>query len=531
MAVDAMLQFPAENFELISAGGLPFTIPVKGQKMVLPTESVDVLPSHNKFTGNADRCTIEETPWGGMKGNYVPDFSPGTVAVNPASGAGVYVQSTAGTNTGTYLTAGKLSELGKLTIDRTAKTITEELQVINTEQSSASSQILADGTNTIGWSMSTGILTSLSSDNGRIKIVGRSDTANGLKITKSGLNVTGKDFISFDIECSANKNLYLYVSSPGIYKYWRGSRFPIQAGIPTRFVLPLNAPQLAAGINPTVSTGDLNLSNLTIAIGTDQLDVSDITIYIDNIRADVGKKAVVEIDVPNDLGTQSLTLQCYTGVGDSGYETHRVCSLNSEYSTVSVDSAKLKFLDGTAYDSAFPSGAGRSVFVKGIAGQQNVSGLVGTINYSANAGSKYRIAIQFYLPPSDNNRTNCSKMRLRLITSYTGSGETTYIFTKDTNQSTGFNNLTNPWIVMLDSSGDVGYLVFTDRPNSISYIRDDSGNIKEFVIDPGNSMVYRGQTYLGDHSTDTNSDGIPDCLEESIESSVANVLKFNKFNS
>lgn len=344
---------PAAPFQKINNPGESITIKTAGKVLVIPTGDSVKLPSFNEYALNSNRLTVAESPFGGLKGSGSPDYAVGTI-YTPTDG--VYITDTSGTNSTKTMTAGKLKELNLLTVNNTLKTITEEFVVCNTNLNNGGETIISDGSSTSGWGTSTGTLTSLTSENGRLKMVGKGNDATGFKIVKSNLNLTGKQFLKFDIECSVNKNLYVLigkVSPSNNFKYWRSTRFPITANTNTRFVLPLSAPQGTTGQNPSNVTGTLDLSNCDLYIGTDASDASDITIYLDNISADMGKDVYVEIDIPDNLNADSsLTLQCWDG---SAYQLCGNYKLDSSYVYVSGTAANWKLNDTTKLDDVYGS--------------------------------------------------------------------------------------------------------------------------------------------------------------------------------
>lgn len=728
MANNAMPQAPAGSFDLISTGGTSFTIPVKGQKIILPTKNVDALPFHNEFAVNNSRCTIAETPFGGMKGSYSSSFTVGSLCCLTS---GCYLQDKNGANTSSYLSSGKLVETSSMTVDTTAKTVTEEFIISNTSTiNSASPQYIETGdVAPNGWTTNSGTGLSFSSDNGAIHVSGA--MVNGAISTGKtlALNLTGKNFISFRMKASATRRIRFTIKSTSdpinnLVQWANDVRFQATTSFQT-FVLPINAPQLSSGSNPTTITGTPNNSDIKqIIIGLYGTGTESVEFWFDDLLADTGKPCYVEIQTNDNLSDSSLQVQAWDAtLGTPAYETVGTYKLDSTYAAVGTPtSANWKLLDGTKFDDVYPTAPnGRALFPKSYAGQ-TVNGSSGSMQYSTNAGTRNRVGLMVTLPPSDNGRTSFNKVKLKTVLSYTdtdgnkvrdisggmndliivgnppklsdgiqfgsptsgnyltrtvfptvninsnfeiimkvnltavdvlrrlinfitsasnrvalctganvvqfafytgsayikgktatfgndllntwvtiragqlngstylyvndisgvdggsgncagtagvfiGGGETngfngtfpgklgylkisddtgtlgeyyfnnqnpgntTYKFSNDNLQSTGLQNLSNPWIGLLDSSGNISYLVFTDRPSEISYIRDDSGSIYEIVIDPGNAMVYRGSTYFGDQTTDTDTDGIPDVLEESVTNSVSNFLQFNAFNS
>jgi hypothetical protein len=105
-------------------------------------------------------------------------------------------------------------------------------------------------------------------------------------------------------------------------------------------------------------------------------------------------------------------------------------------------------------------------------------------------------------------------------------GSTTYQFSDTTSASTGLQNLSKPWIALYDPTSNlIDFYLFTHRPKNLEFRRDESGNIYELVLYPGNGLIYHGQITYPDLTLDSDSNLIPNFLEESIEGSLTKFLK------
>jgi hypothetical protein len=406
------LPTPSAPFSPVYVHGESITIETEGKVLVLPSGNPNILPLNNEYTLNSNRLSIAESPFGGLKGSGSPDYCVGTV--NIIEGDGVYLHDVSGTNSSKTLSAGKLKELNLLSVDTTNHSITEEFVVANTSVSN-NPTVISDGTTIEGWSAGTGALTSLTTENGRIKAVGRGTISVGFKIIKT-VSLAGKQFLTFKIECNTTKNLFVSIAQGANKIEFRGTRFPIPANTVTSFVLPIHAPAGTEGLYPSTVSGTIDWSNdVTLYIGTDQKDESDITFYLDDIHADVARQTTLEIQTPDNLANTSLQLYTHNGTAYQLCSTH---SLDGAYSQVSQTSTNCTFLDGTKLDDVYGTGAGRAVFPKGSAGA-TVKGSSGSITYSNNLGTDKRIGLKVDLPPSDNGRTNFNKVRAKLVINYT----------------------------------------------------------------------------------------------------------------
>jgi hypothetical protein len=105
-------------------------------------------------------------------------------------------------------------------------------------------------------------------------------------------------------------------------------------------------------------------------------------------------------------------------------------------------------------------------------------------------------------------------------------GSTTHNFANSTNASYGLQNLSKPWIALYDPTSNlIDFYLFTHRPKNLEFRRDESGNIYELVLYPGNGLIYHGQITYPDLTLDSDSNLIPNFLEESIEGSLTKFLK------
>ena len=134
------------------------------------------------------------------------------------------------------------------------------------------------------------------------------------------------------------------------------------------------------------------------------------------------------------------------------------------------------------------------------------------------------------LPPSDGGRTNFNKCRIKTVISYAadsaGKYSASYQFSDTTSASTGLQNLSKPWVALYDPTSNlIDFYLFTHRPKNLEFRRDESGNIYELVLYPGNGLIYHGQITYPDLTLDSDSNLIPNFLEESIEGSLTKFLK------
>lgn len=405
---------PVAPYETLVYHGSSIKIDTKGKTVVVPTGNPTLLPLFNEYVQNADRLTTAESPFGGLKGSGSPDYAPGTL--NVILGDGIYLQDVNGQNSTKTLTAGKLKELNLMSVDTTGHTITEEFIIANTGTSN-NPTVIDNCDSATGWSMQYGT-GEITVHEGTLLFTGTTTALGQASFIKPvTLDISGKQFISFDIKSSIAGTIRCSLYDGTSIIAWTGASFAFQADTWTHFVFPLLAPQGTSGMNPTTKTGVMNLSTIAyIYFGIEKAgNTQAITLQIDNITADTAKSAYIELQTPDNLADSSLTLQVWDG---SAYQTTGVYKLDSSYSAVSTTSANWKLSDGTKFDDCYGSGNGRALFPKG-ASEETKAGSSGSITYSANKGTSKRIGFRVDLPPSDGGRTNFNKCRMKAVLSYT----------------------------------------------------------------------------------------------------------------
>lgn len=512
---------PTAPFQKIKNPGESITIKTAGKVLVLPTGNSILLPSFNEYALNSNRLTIAESPFGGLKGSGAADYAVGTLYVN--SGDGIYLTDKNGNNSTKTLTAGKLKEVSSLTVDSSAKTITEEFILSNTN-APGSVSIVDDCSVTTGWTKAYVNDGTITSDGSSITFTETSEAGTTRIGIQKNFNVVIGDnkFICFKATCDVSCRLrFLVYGVTGTATWMDDFRFALSAGVESTFVLPLFAPAGTSGQNPNSST--ITGTTITkILIGAGWATAGMRTMTIKPITLDVGKTATVELQIPDSLNVDSsLQVQAWDG---SAYQICGNYKLDSSYVYVSGTAANWKLNDATKLDDVYGSGLGRALFPKSISAA-TVNGSTGTLTYSGNKGTSRRIGIKIDLPPSDSGRTNFNKIRLKTILTYANSGATSYEFVDSTNASYGLQNLVKPWIALYDPAGNyIDFFLFTHRPKNLVRKRDDSGEIYELTLYPGNGSIYRGRITNALLTTDSDSNLIPDCLESSIEGSVTKFL-------
>ncbi len=522
---------PFENLDV--SPGRSITVNTTGKVLVLHTGNPDILPLFNEKTLNPNRLSITESPFGGLKGSTVPDYMPGTV--NIVQGDGVYLQDTAGTNSSKTLGAGKLKELGLLTVDTVAHSITEEFAVANTNLSNDPT-VIDDFSTSTGWSIVDGDITGggITTSTNKITCVGHATStgeSNASHRIKKTFNITGitQTLIKFTIRNSQNCTLSLSIFSAvgSHYSIWGTGKYPIVANTDTIFILPIKAPQGTTGQTPTTVVSFDPTSIYQIYIGVAGINASSFnTFTISDFIFNSAKSAYIELQTPDNLAATSAQIYTHNGTTYQLCSTH---SLDSNYSLVSQISGNCTLADATKFDDVYGTGLGRAVFPKGTA-EQNVSGSVESMTYSVNKGTRNRIGIRVDLPSSDNGRTNFNKVRLKVVTFYTigldGKSSASFEFFNSTNTSYGLQNISRPLITIFDPANNIAdFYLFNHRLKNLISKRDESGNIYELTLYPGNGIIEWGRIDYNNLTKDSNSDLVPDFLTDSISGSLTKFLK------
>ncbi len=547
------LKCPSAPFERLEAQGGELSLDIEGDVLVAPTGNGDLLPLYNEYTNKSNRCSVVETPFGGMKGSGAPDYCPGTL--NLINSDGIYLTDINGNNSSKTLTAGKLSELGHLTVDKTNHTITEEF-VIRNDGAGSDVRVIDSCDSANGWGTYLGSGHAISVDTndkatgtGSIKVIGTSSNVNNGQfavLKQFGSNLNGYTFIRFSIKSTKAGNLCFGISdtSSSRIKWWvTNAKFFIRANVWTTFTLPLLAPISNAGGNPTDISGNWTINDTTrLFIGVFNVGVSQpIEIHIDDITTCKGTWTKVEVAVPDvmkPLTSLSNDLGFRIFVWDG---TQYQPGLRTTSTAVYWNSDTSKFLDGTKfkdtmgytdpYDliaSQYHIGVRESV--RNIATDGVTCTTPSTFTYSSNYGTSKRIGFAILMPPSDNGRTGINQCRLKLVTYYDkgtdGNYSSTYEFAPDDNCSNGLRNQNVPWIALMNTTAKrVDFFLAPGGINSLKFKKNEAGMIYKLELSSGNGDIYHGRADHPNLSRDTDSDGIPDVLDYKITGSIFQCLK------
>ena len=510
-----------DSLDLLEATEGVITLETEGKVLVLPTEIPEALPLFNESTLNPNRLSIAESPFGGLKGSGSPDYAVGTL-YTPTDN--VYLTDITGQNSTKTLTAGKLKELGYLTVDTTAHTITQEFTVRNDGENDPTVIDACDSTT--GWGAAVWSPT-FSNQDGELIANGTTPANGSTFVSKAvGNGFNGMKFITFEITSSLTGTLVFSLAANTKSASWSARNFPLSANTKTKFVLPFLAPAGSSGMNPASNSGFDPAYTTTINIGVLTVGSTALALKLDNITADTGKSAYIEAQVSDNLSATSLSLYTHNGTAYQLASTH---SLDGAYSQVSQTSANATLLDSTKFDDVYGTGLGRAVFPKGGSGETK-AGSSGNITYSANKGTSKRIGLKVDLPPSDNGRTNFNKCRIKTILTYApdveGNYSASFDFADSTNTSYGLQNITKPWLALYDPATSlIEFYLHTNRPHALSFKRDETGTIHELSLYPSSGSIYHGQITFADLTLDSDSDLIPDCLEASVSGSITQFLK------
>ena len=124
---------------------------------------------------------------------------------------------------------------------------------------------------------------------------------------------------------------------------------------------------------------------------------------------------------------------------------------------------------------------------------------------------------QILLPEYNEYTRNPSRLALTPGTHY---------LTNDRDYGTGILNLQRNWIAVYDSTSTIiDLFLFTYRPEKLQYTVNSSGKITQIVLDSRNGVISHGQFIYSNLTRDSNSDNIPDVLDQNVPGSLPNFLK------
>jgi hypothetical protein len=512
------LPTPCAPFSRITHVGESVSIDPEGKVLVLPSGNPDIFPQFNEYTLNSNRLNISESTWGGVKGSVVPDFMPGTI--NIIEGDGVYLQDIDGQNSSKILSAGKLSELGLLSVDTEVHSITDEFIVRNT--ATDNNPIVITNCDSItswsGGSNGTATINTTDKQEGHGCVQNTCHTAGDLGTVYDPLgswDFFQKQFLTLWVKGVSGKTIRTILQTGANYISWDVTA----NGSWQKLVLPLKKPKS--------SVGTLELTVIEyLVVYLSSADIGDM-LLLDNITVDVARPAYLEIQVPDYLADTSA--QIYTHDG-TAYQLCRTCKLDPTYVNVSNTDENCMLADSTKLSDVYGTGNGRSIFPRGESGQIKSGSLIGSqITYSENKGTLKRIGLRVDLPPTSTAVPDFSAVRFKIVIYYaqdlSSKYSTTYQFSDDKSASTGLQHMIKPWIILYDpESIEIDFYMYTYRPKVFEFQKDENGTIYKFTMYSGNGNLYYGRIIHFNPSLDSNKNLIPDFLEPDSNGSVQKFL-------
>jgi hypothetical protein len=116
---------------------------------------------------------------------------------------------------------------------------------------------------------------------------------------------------------------------------------------------------------------------------------------------------------------------------------------------------------------------------------------------------------------SDASASNLFKGSIANIVVYTRALSPTEITALYNNQYVSPTGLVASWKPYQPST-DIDFFLHTHRPKSLVYRRDESGQIYEVDLFPGNGLLYHGRLFHCNPLLDSDSDLVPDVLNQNI---------------
>ena len=489
-----------DSLELLEATEGVITLETDGEVLVLPTENAAVLPSYNEYVANTNRLTIAESPFGGLKGSGSPDYAVGTVSTNSDN---IYIRDIAGNNESKVLPAGKLKELGYLTVDTSLHTVTEEFSVVNTSEVESVAVINIRCPNyirqkTLSLFISSAYVAQTVVFTDVVQTTGTQNSFSFSRTLAAGSSERWKCVILYD-----DFNLTVVPDLSG-----NGNNGTIVGGV-TKLT--------EGGLTFDGSSGTVSVQNSGgISIGLTDFMLSMQIKTVNTISQRLCMKIVTSPSLTglNFMVTGAGYLSAYLAQGGT-VRTTTASSRRVNDGTVHdielfVDRSlnKLRFfVDGeeTTYAAQAsisdinPTNTGNVIIGRTQNGTEYFSGTLYSVNYDGKI---------VFLPTVSNM------------------GSTTHQFEDSTNTSYGLQNLTLPWIALYDPATSlIEFYLHTNRPTALSFKRDENGTIHELSLYPGSGSIYHGQITFADLSLDSDSDLIPNCLEASVNGSITQFLR------
>jgi hypothetical protein len=288
-----------------------------------------------------------------------------------------------------------------------------------------------------------------------------------------------------------------------------------------RVVLPLNNPDVEAG------TFDLSIiDRMSIFYqGIDQTFTS----YLDRTVVDVGQWGKVEAYVPDTLFSSPVSLNLLSWDG-SAWAVSGTLGFLYGHNNIErwnyINTTRLYFLDGSTanviYDGQNNGVAG---FYHGLRGETKGRGTgdagAGGITYSSYYGVKKRIGFAIKMPPDDGQDASdagTSQCKLKLEVYYDDNGKATFEFKNDNDPYYGLTNMNDSWLAVFDeTTKKVELLILSKRPAGLEVRADENELIDrvDLTLVKG-TRVFVGKLVHGDLTRDTDSDDVPDFLEDFI---------------
>lgn len=101
-----------------------------------------------------------------------------------------------------------------------------------------------------------------------------------------------------------------------------------------------------------------------------------------------------------------------------------------------------------------------------------------------------------------------------------------YSLTNDFDPDNGLRNIRRHWIAVYDSaSSKIDFFLPTYRPTKLQFTVNSSGKLTQLVLNPRNGVIYHGQLIYSDLTRDSDSDLIPDILDDNVSGSLPSFLR------
>lgn len=518
------LKQPAAPFERLEFHGDSVSLDTEGKVLVLPSGNPDILPNFNEYSPSVERLTDDIC---GTPGTGSPDIASGAIYTQSE---GIFLTDITGNNKTKTFTSNELTQLKCLSLDEAARTITEVF-IVQNDNTGTDEIVLCSGQDATGWTTYSGTISNVTVVDDHIVVSGTSNSIGALaiRIPISTVDLSSHRFLQATITANANCSAMITMGSASNQAMQTkiNPTSKLSAGVETVITIAFQSPaNNKIGSAPYQIIGSPNWESVSfLAVGISGDANTEYSFSFKDVRVCNGNWAQIEVAVPNNLNaSKGIAHYSYYEDYASYSNINYIDSPPSNINYIDSSPSNLTTLDGTPFDSMYGESLGRGYYSLGHL--NSTPSALGTgipsLTYTSNVATQYSIGFALLLPPC-GSLTGINKCRIKLVISYISDS---CVLADSAHPKHGLQNLTKPFIALYDPDKPyIDFFNFTYQPKKIEFKRDSSGTINELTLHPGNGVVYHGRVTHCNPELDSDSNGIPDCLEASVEGSVTKLLQ------